>query len=561
MTDMVDPPPETAPAAELVTTNSEIQAAHDVVTEQTAAEPAVETAGGVPAEVTEEATSTQAAVPTEAVSAAPAATTAVRGRGRGRGRGATGNKRGTSKSAAATATVGGRGRGKRKSEAAALAQDAGLEADSSTASIGVEPRKRRKAAQKSKRIIETDDEDGEDAVEDRLTADAQEQSTAMQVDQPAEATTTEAAPEPQEAVSDASLPAKAKNFKLKLGFRRGSQQVEDSGESPIEPMASAAPPVKGDSATKAGETTSMVTESSTSQALAPVDDTTMKEASVGLPNLFDDDDAPASQGQAKDEEKDALPSEKTTETSASDSLAEVKKESASSAASSKSKPAVRASSASQDKKPSPSGSTPLNKPGLAKKLAPGVKSGSAISKSSAATAGSGTPAGSSPAGLIKKRVPKPGVGVTSTPKASTGTSAKPPPVETSFLDALFADTIPQTEHERQLQREREERSRKEQAVKAKKAKEDAEAKKKAAAASAASTAGLVPAGGKPPPLSLASMKTIPAQRQPGTSVLSRLGGSEKLRQQEIEKLRAESRRQQEKLAEVCRVRLLYTWWV
>lgn len=559
MSTVPDLPPEAAPpAAEVESITSDPQAVQAVAIEQATAEPVVQAAP--PAEATDEAPSVSAATIEQA------APTPGRGRGRGRGRGS--NKRGTASKAASTsnaaATPGvGRGRGKRKSEAAALAHDAGVEADN-TSVTAVEPRKRRKAAQVSKRIVESDDDDEDDTKEDYIPApevipDAQDQSSAMQVDQSVERTV-EAGP-----VEDVKAPQPAKrHLKVKLGFRRGSRQAE----SPVEPtqstqIAEAAPPsmpaINTPTAMEiSGKDNALGAEAKAVETSAETLVDQKKEEPVALPNLFDDDE-PAQQPATKEasSEKETILSPAPSSSSApamskkTESLAKTVKPSA----------VARLSATSIDKKPSPSGNnTPTGTPSLKKKLQAGTKPGLATGKTPAAASGSGTPTGSASSTMMKKRIQKPGVTGSSTPKVVTNAPAKAPQAETSFLDALFADTIPQTEHERQLQREREERNRKEQAAKTKKAKEDAEAKRKAASAAAATAAAsavnkpsparLVPAGGKPPPVTLTTIKTVNPQRQPGTSVLSRLGGSEKLRQAEIEKLRAESRQQQEKLAEV-----------
>ena len=68
-----------------------------------------------------------------------------------------------------------------------------------------------------------------------------------------------------------------------------------------------------------------------------------------------------------------------------------------------------------------------------------------------------------PAPVKKPKRPLPSSKVTSNPKPSTEVAAAPAPVisaEPSFLDSLFSGTIPQTEHEKQLQKEREEKAAK-----------------------------------------------------------------------------------------------------
>lgn len=574
MSEATGPPPEAAPAAamEAGDTASESQTMQDVTSEgHSVAEPSATAEQAIPpsAEPAEEATSMPS------VSNEPAAApVAARGRGRGRGRGGAANKRGgsakTAAAASPAATTGpGRGRGKRKSEAAALAQDAGIEAIGNTTSDNAieEPRKRRKAAQKAKRVIEEsgDEDDNDDGYPDSK-ADAplseavqQDQDTEMQVDQANETPTA-----PMRTATTQDKPAK-RTLKVKLAIRRDSQNAESPAESPVESIP--APPEQHSetlpAATLPSDTepppTAIEVQSEVSAEpetiKAPAEPyAPKKEVPVALPNLFDDDEPQQHQtsGGAIGNEQVSPRKESDTMPSSSNE-AQTKDDTESSTKPSKMTSSLPSSS--QSKQSPASGGTPSAAAGsnLAKKK-PTLGAKALGNKS---VSGSGTPSGSTSSTLIKKRVLKPGVAGSSTPKASTtSTPARAPQPETSFLDALFADTIPQTEHERQLQREREERTRKEQAAKVKKAKDDAEAKKKAlaassiAAASKPSTAGLVPAGGKPPPVALQSIKTANAGRVPGTSVLSRLGGSEKLRQAEIDKLRAEARQQQEKLAEV-----------
>lgn len=523
------------------------------------------------------------------VSPSPASTsgaTAGRGRGAGRGR-ARGKKRGAATTATTTATTSttgaGRGRGgKRKSEAAALAENAGAAApDTSIEGVAVEqPRKRRKAAMASRQIIESDEDDDSAMNEDPMPTPVEIASQAGPVGEPEQATTNVQVD--QVSGIDASTsgekptrraPARKSSLKVKLGFKRGSRQTESPAEAAptesltqetiVEPTtaeSTGAPTADNTGNAKQLPASTSADDSVDQPQPQHLDHVAKKQelAEGAVPDLFGDDEPAQGQGPVTSEVPAA-----EAKTSASPTVDTKTTNAATKSA--KTPPIPKPGSASSIKKSTAADNASAGKADPGKKSRPIGKTGTSLNKASGVAGGSGTPVGSSPGGssLLKKRVPKPGVAGSSTPKAH-GTPIQPPQAETSFLDALFADTIPQTEHERQLQREREERARKEQAAaaKAKKAKEDAaDARRKSAVATSAvqkaaaagskpPTTGLVPAGGKPPPIALPSMKTIPANRQPGTSVLSRLGGSEKLRQMEIEKLRAESRQRQAKLAEV-----------
>lgn len=568
MSEATEPPteaaqPEAAPAAIAVTTETtpvnEVKHVEDVAP---IPEQPVEAASGPEATGDTEVTapSTEEASTTAAAETAPAPT-AGRGRGRGRGRG--GKKGPTSTAPATTSTGAGRARGKRKSEAATgstSSNNAVMDAADAR-----EPRKKRRVTLGAKKIIESDSDENNDMHEDAVVpppvqAKEPEQSTSsMQVDEPA----TEVISGITQSSEDAKVkaPVRKQSLKVKLGFKRAAQQTESPTEAGTDgPAAVPNEPIVEPSA---GADVTATTTTLTDQAdlMPAADDFTIqkdtsllagkKEEPVALPNLFDEDVSSAKPpGQSN--KSPAVPADKQS-TPPMTEAADAKKSD---------KPAMTQVSTKSGSdtgpggKPSTSGSTPTGKLAMPKKPQPAHKTAASLNKTSAITKGNGTPAGSSPGGLLKKRVPKSGVAGTSTPKPQHS-STPAPQAETSFLDALFAGTIPQTEHERQQQREREERSRKEAAAKAKKVKEEADAKRKASAASSAagkpSTAGLVPAGVKPPPVGLPSLKTVPAQRQPGTSVLSRLGGSERLRQQEISKMRAEAKQQQEKLAAVSTV--------
>ncbi|KAK9896110.1 hypothetical protein P389DRAFT_196217 [Cystobasidium minutum MCA 4210] len=561
-----EPLAETAAPAQAVVPEStalttETLATQDVAFTPIAAEPAA--VSEAPADTTDVTGPTTEEAPVQATEAIPAPA-AARGKGRGRGRG---NKRGTSVTAAGAATSSpapgaGRGRGKRKSEVAPAATGAAEVA-------AREPRKRRKVAMNSKKIVDNDSDVDQDMGEDSIlpspgaiTEDVvePEQSTStMQVDEPSstvlpEAETSETPVAASENVK-VKAPARKQSLKVKLGFKRGtSGQKESPTEVPSGDVVDNPSAVEAAEAPGADNVPQPTTaEEKTAPAMsadaadiqqASSEPTKATETLNAVPDLFADEEAPPKPSL---ESKPSPPVQTDKVPTPPVGQAASPKDADKTA---KAKAAAKTAGASlPEKKPSAAGGTPTGKLTAPKKPQPASKP--LPSKTSAAAKGSGTPAGASPGGLLKKRVPKPGVAGASTPKAQN-TPAPAPQAETSFLDALFADTIPQTEHERQLQREREERSRKEAAAKVKKAKEDAEAKKKASLAAASankpSTAGLVPAGGKPPPVGLSSLKTTPAQRQPGSSVLSRLGGSERLRQQEISKMRAEARQQQEKLA-------------
>lgn len=546
----------------------------------------------------------------------PAPAPAARG-GRGRGRG---SKRGRGASSTTTSAAaggssrvhegasgpgrGGRGRGrgsgKRKSEAASLAQDGNGNGEPASAIMAVtEPRKKRKAAQAARRIIETDDEDEEEhqhsgvgdasAMAIDTHATSQENATAPPAPAPAPALTPDAVPEDETtSIPKVTLKLKARNTRSTASpVDVGQQQalMPEATDKPLSEvpviMNTTTPEAKADPAVSAVAPTSAVPSEEVQLPQMVHLDPSAVVIPNELPDLFPDDEIDTKQSTKNPVSSPAASAPVIGEGDGdveggqlATSTDQALPKKATPAGITRKKSVARPGTESIAKRAgSTASSTESTRPKAPHmKKAPLPKSGSVTSKLNHAGGVTPSSSGTPIPGVMKKTMSKPAtaaITATSTPKQSTGTPASSLQAETSFLDSLFADTIPQTEHERALQKERDEKNRKAEIEKAKadkKLKEDTEAtaakKKNASTASSTPNAGSSGSGskasganqslpqGRPPPITL---KSAAGARQPGQSVLSRLGGSEKMRQQEIEKMRSDARQEQERLAKV-------RWW-
>lgn len=183
------------------------------------------------------------------------------------------------------------------------------------------------------------------------------------------------------------------------------------------------------------------------------------------------------------------------------------------------------------------------------------------SKASNKATPTSTPKSSTPIGAARKAKRPPGASTgtaTATPKPRPTNSSAPragtpaggtQPIkpEPSFLDSLFSGIVPQTEHEKQLQKEREEKARAAARAKEIEKQKLVGSASKMSTPSFKSTSAASTAEGRPTPI------TLPSSRLAGASLQARLAGQNEARKEEIAKLRRDAKRKREEAAAVSPV--------